>query len=209
MKILIADDHLLVRDGIKRILAAEIPGATFGEAGDTCQAIETALKHNWSLVILDIDMPGRNGMEVLKEIKAQKPAIPVLMLSMYPERQYAMRALRAGAAGYLTKASAPAELICAIKKILDGGRYVSPALAELLAGDLAAPQARPAHEYLSDRELQVLRLIATGKSLKEIAAELFLSENTVGTYRSRALEKMKMSSNTEFIRYAIQTGIVK
>ncbi|MGA2751394.1 MAG: response regulator transcription factor [Verrucomicrobiota bacterium] len=209
MKILIADDHTLVRDGLKRILTAEFRGATFGDAGDTQQAIGAALGQTWDLVILDVNMPGRNGMEVLKEIKAQKPRMPVLILSMYPERQYGARALRAGAAGYLTKASAPVELVAAVKKALAGQRYVGAALAEQLASDLAAPDGRPLHERLSDRELEVFRLIACGKSVKEIASELFLSDNTVSTYRTRSLGKMNMSSNVDLIRYAFEQKLVE
>lgn len=203
MRILIADDHDVVRRGLREMLADEFKDAEFGEASDARQAVSKALLRKWDLLVLDIAMPGRSGLDALKEVKVQRPKLPVLVLSMYPERQYALRALRSGAAGYLTKASASAELVGAVKKILDGGKYVSATLAEQLAGELTAPTRGVPHETLSDREFEVLCLIASGKTVKEIATTLTLSVNTISTHRSRILAKMKMKTSAELTHYAI------
>ena len=210
MRILLADDHAMLRGGLKLMLAQVFTDAEFGEAEDCRQALETALKHPWDFVILDISMPGRGGLDVLKAIRAQRPTLPVLVLSMYAEQQFAVRAFRAGASGYLTKASAGAELLRAINRILAGGRYVSTVLAEQLAAELGSPagDSRP-HERLSDREFEILRRIASGRTVKEIADELALSGNTISTYRARILEKMKLSTNAELTHYAISNKLVE
>jgi len=209
MRILIADDHAVLRQGLQLILAGALKQAEFGEAADSRQTLATVLQHHWDLVILDLSMPGRNGLEALKELKVQRPALPVLVLSMHPEQQFAVRAFRAGAAGYLTKANASAELVRAVERILAGGRYVSASLGEQLASELSEPGRGVLHERLSDREFEILRLIAAGRTVKEIAAELTLSANTISTYRARILEKMKMQTSAELTHYAISNGLVE
>lgn len=208
MKILLADDHAVVRHGLKQILADEFKRATFGEARHAQEALDLVWKENWDVVVLDITMPGRSGLEVLREIKKSRPKLPVLVLSMHPENQFAVRVLKRGAAGYMNKESAPEELVGAIKKVLAGGRYVSHTLAEKLATYLAADTQKPAQELLSDREFQVLRLIASGKMVSEIARELSLSVKTISTYRTRILEKMGLRNNAQLIHYAIQHHLV-
>ena len=208
MKILITDDHAVVRQGLKQILAEEFTKAEFGEATNAQEAIDRVWKENWDVVVLDITMPGRGGLEVLKEIKKSRPKLPVLMLSMHPEDQFAVRMLKIGASGYMTKESAPNELVGAVKKVIAGGRYVSPALAEKMASYLAIDVQTPPHERLSDREFLVLRLIASGKTPTNIARELGLSVKTISTYRMRILEKMSMSNNAEITTYAIQNQLV-
>ena len=209
MRILIADDHAVLRQGLMLILAQAFGQVEFGEAADSRQTVEAVLKEHWDLVILDLSMPGRNGLDALKELKAQRPALPVLVLSMHPEQQYAVRAFRSGAAGYLTKANASAELVKAVERILAGGRYVSAAFGEELASELGSPACALLHEKLSDREFEILRLIASGRTVKEIAAELTLSANTISTYRARILEKMKMRTSAELTHYAISNGLVE
>ncbi len=209
MKILLADDHAVLRSGLKFILAEAFKDATFGEAEDSRQAVERALADSWDLVILDLSMPGRGGLDVLKELRTHCPKTPVLILSMYVERQFAVRAFRAGAAGYLTKASAGAELLRAVKRILEGGRYVSAVLAEQLASELGQVGGGLPHERLSDREFEILRLIALGKTVKEIAEELSLSVSTISTYRMRVLEKMKLRTSAELTHYAINNKLVE
>ena len=209
MRILIADDHAVVRQGLILILTQAFGQAEFGEAADSRQTIEAVLKHHWDLVILDLSMPGRNGLDALKELKTHRPALPVLVLSMHPEQQYAVRAFRLGAAGYITKANASAELVRAVGRILAGGRYVSASLGEQLASELSGPGRGVLHERLSDREFEILRLIASGRTVKEIAAELTLSVNTISTYRARILEKMKMQTSAELTHYAISNGLVE
>ncbi|MCX6879567.1 MAG: response regulator transcription factor [Verrucomicrobia bacterium] len=209
MRILLADDHAILRSGLKLLLAQAYPETEFGEAETCQQALERALSHPWDIVILDISMPGRGGLDVLKEIRAQLPMIPVLILSMFEEPQFAVRAFRAGASGYLTKASAGAELIRAIGRILAGGRYVSSVLAEQLAAVLGDAEGHQLHERLSNREFELLRLIGAGKTVKESAGELCLSVNTVSTYRTRILEKMNMRTNADLTRYAINNKLVE
>lgn len=209
MRILIADDHAVVRHGLKQILADEFKRSVFGEASNAQEALNRVWKEQWDVVVLDITMPGRSGLEVLREIKKSSPKLPVLVLSMHPENQFAVRVLKRGAAGYMTKESAPAELVGAIKKVIAGGRYVSSALAEKLATYLAADNQKPVQELLSDREFQVLRLIASGKIVSDIARELSLSVKTISTYRSRILEKMGMKNNAELMHYAIQHQLVE
>src|SRR6185437_10616865 len=191
MKILLTDDHAVVRHGLKQILADEFKKATFGEARNAQEALNKVWKENWDVVVLDITMPGRSGLEVLREIKKSKPKLPVLVLSMHPEGQFAVRVLKRGASGYMTKESAPEELVGAIKKVLAGGGQ------------------KPPQEKLSDREFQVLRLIASGKIVSEIAQELSLSVKTISTYRSRILEKMGMKNNAELMHYAMQHQLVE
>jgi DNA-binding NarL/FixJ family response regulator len=208
MKILLADDHAVVRHGLKQILTDAFHRATYGEARNAREALDLVWKEDWDVVVLDITMPGRSGLEVLREIKKSKARLPVLVLSMHPENQFAVRVLKCGASGYMTKESAPEELVGAVKKVLAGGRYVSPALAENLAASLSASQRAP-QEKLSDREFQVLRLIASGKMVADIARELSLSVKTISTYRSRVLEKMGMKNNAELMHYAIQHRLVE
>lgn len=208
MKILITDDHAVVRQGLKQILLEEFTRAEFGEATNAQEAIERVWKENWDVVVLDITMPGRSGLEVLKEIKKSRPRLPVLVLSMHPEDQFAVRILKIGAAGYMTKESAPNELVGAVRKVMAGGRYVSPSLAEKMASYLAIDVQTPPHERLSDREFLVLRLIASGKTPTAIARELALSVKTISTYRMRILEKMNMANNAELTHYAIQNQLV-
>jgi len=209
MRILIADDHAVVRQGLKQILAAEFKQAVFGEASTGQQALELAWREHWDVLVLDITMPGQNGLDVLKAIKKTRPRLPVLMLSMHPEDQFAVRMLKIGAAGYMTKESAPAELVGAVKKVISGGRYISPALAEKMAAYLAIDVQTAPHERLSDREFVVLRLIASGKTVSAIAQELSLSVKTVSTYRTRILEKTGMQNSAELTHYAIQNQLVK
>ncbi|MBI5685040.1 MAG: response regulator transcription factor [Verrucomicrobia bacterium] len=209
MKILLADDHEVVRRGLKQMLADEFGKTTFGEAATAAEALDRACKEKWDLLLLDINMPGRSGIDVLREIKAQRPKLPVLVLSMSPEEEYAVRALKKGAAGYLSKQTVSTELIAAVKKVIAGGRYITPSLAEKLAADLEKPAGAEAHDALSDRELQVMKLLATGRSVKEIAGELSLSEKTVFTYRGRLMEKLGLQSNVELARYALKQGLVQ
>jgi DNA-binding NarL/FixJ family response regulator len=208
MKILLCDDHAVVRHGVKQILADEFKKATFGEARNAQEALELVWKQPWDVVVLDITMPGRSGLEVLREIKKHNPRLPVLVLSMHPENQFAVRVLKRGASGYMTKESAPNELVGAIRKVLAGGRYVSPSLAEKLATYVSTDSQKPPQELLSDREFQVLRLIASGKIVSEIARELSLSVKTISTYRTRILEKMGLRNNAELMHYAIQHNLV-
>lgn len=208
MKILIADDHAVVRSGIKQILADAFKRAAFGEASNGQEALEQVWREPWDVVVLDVSMPGRSGLEVLKEIKQSKPTLPVVMLSMHPEDQFAVRLLKAGAAGYMTKESAPAELVGAVRKAMAGGRYVSPALAEKMAEFIGTDVQTLPHERLSDREFLILRLIASGKPVGTIARELGLSVKTVSTYRTRLLQKMGLQNNAELVHYAFQHQLV-
>ena len=203
MKILIVDDHAIFRDGLKRILSDEFKAATFGDASNATEALDRVWKEKWDLVLLDITMHGRTGLDVLKEIRRSASDLPVLILSGHPEEQYAVRVLRAGAAGYLTKESASHELCKAAKKLLGGGKYISASLAEQLAAEIQSPQG-DLHETLSNREYQVMLLIAAGKVPKEIGSELSLSAKTVSTYRSRILEKLKLRNNAEIMRYVME-----
>jgi DNA-binding NarL/FixJ family response regulator len=208
MKILIADDHAVFRRGLKETIGEAFPKVTFGEAQTALEAVEGVRQQNWDIVILDISMPGESGLDILNDLKRLRPKLPILLLSMHPEEQYARRALKAGASGYLTKESVPEELKHAVRKIVAGGRYVSATLAEKLAYDLRSGVDVPVHELLSDREFQVLRMIASGKTVKQIADEIALSVKTVSTYRARILEKTGKSTTAELIRYAIQAQLV-
>ena len=207
-KILIIDDHEIVRDGLKKIVNEQSENITFGEASTAPEALRLVAEQDWDIVVLDLSLGGRNGLEVLKELKQIRPGLPVLILSMHSEEQYARRAFKAGAAGYITKDSPRAELLNAINKVAEGRKYVSGALAEELVIDLERGSDRPPHETLSDREFEVMRLIASGKTVGEIAVLLSLSDNTISTYRARLLEKMKMRTNAELTHYAILNGLV-
>ncbi len=209
IKILVADDHAIVREGLKQILADNSDMVVAGEAVDGQEVLEQVRKEDWDLILLDISMPGRGGIDTLKQLKVEKPKLPVLVLSMYPEDQYAIRALKAGASGYLTKGSAPEELIEAIQKVSQGGRYISKSLAESLAFHVGSNSDKPLQETLSDREYQVMIMIASGKTVSEIAKELSLSVKTISTNRVRALKKMGMKNNAELTFYAIKHGLVK
>jgi DNA-binding NarL/FixJ family response regulator len=207
MRVLIADDHAVVRRGLKQILLDEYGALEVGEAGDAHETLRLAREEPWDIVVLDISMPGRSGLEVLKELKQTRPRLPVLILTTHPEEQYAVRVLKAGAAGYMTKESAPEHLVEAVRKVTAGGRYITPTLADLLVTQITGAEKLP-HENLSDREFQVLRMIASGKTVGQIAEELSLSSNTVSTYRARVLEKMGMKTSAELTYYAISNGLV-
>jgi two-component system invasion response regulator UvrY len=209
IKILIADDHAIVREGLKQIVAEEKDILVAGEAENSEQLMELLNKEKWNLVVLDINMPGKSGLEALKDIKLQYPELPVLILSMFSEDQYGIRAIKAGASGYLKKVSAPTELVTAIRKIVAGGKYINSSLAEKLAEKLGESGKTSLHEKLSDREYQIMCNIALGKSAEEIAQELSLSINTVYTYRNRILEKMSMKSNVELTQYALSNKLVE
>lgn len=208
IRILIADDHPVVRRGLKDTLSETFTQVTFGEATTADETISQVGKQNWDVVILDISMPGKSGLDILDDLHRMRPRMPVLLLSMHPEGQFARRALKSGAAGYLTKDSVPAELTEAIRRVRAGGRYVSSALAEALAFDLRQGADAPVHELLSNREFQVLRMLASGMTVKQIADEVSLSVKTVSTYRARILLKTGKKTTAELIRYALQTHIV-
>jgi len=207
-KILVADDHAIFRRGLKETLRGEFPKASFGEARTADEALECIRQKDWDMVVLDISMPGKTGLEILREARVLRPAMPILILSMYPEEQFARRALKAGASGYLTKESVPEELTEAVRRVLQGGRYVSVGLAERLASDLGRRSDAPLHERLSDREFQVLRMIASGMTVKDIAEKLEVSVKTVSTYRARVLLKTGLRSTADLVRYAVQSGLV-
>ena len=209
IKILIADDHAIVREGLKQILSDTGDLIVAGEATNGQEVLELIRHEEWDLIILDLAMPGRDGLYTLKEVKREKSKIPILVLSIYPEEQYAVRALKAGAAGYLTKESAPEELIAAIRKVSQGGKYIGASLAEKLAFDLEVDTEKPLHERLSDREYQVMLKIASGKTVKEIADEMSFSIKTISTYRVRALSKMGLKNNAAFTYYALKNGLVE
>lgn len=208
MKILIADDHTIVREGIKQIVTSMPQVAAVEEASTGFEVIEKINANHYDVVLLDISMPGKSGLDVLKEIKTNKPKLPVLILSIHSEDQYAKRVLKAGAAGFIPKHTAPEELKKAILKASSGGRYVSNHLAEKLATELGLNNTQALYETLSDREFQVLQKIASGKSLKDIADELFISIKTVSTYRTRILEKLHLNNNAELIKYALENELI-
>lgn len=208
IKVLIGDDHAIVRQGLKQILSEESGMFFCGEAENGNSVLSAIYKENWDVLILDISMPGLSGLDILKEVKKIRPRLPVLILTMHSEEQFALRSLKAGASGYLTKDSAPEELVKAVKKLLDGGKYVNQQLAEILATDIERDTDKPLHDSLSDREYQVMRLIASGKTAKQIADQLALSVKTISTYRARLLEKMNMKTNAELTHYAIQNKLV-
>ena len=206
-RILIVDDFEVVREGVKRIFENQ-SNISFGEAGTAAEALRVVNEQDWDVVILDLSLGHRNGLELLKELRQQRPALPVLILTMHSEEQFARRAFRAGAAGYITKGSPRSELIKAVEKVIRGGKYCSESLAENLIIELERGTDRPPHEALSDREFEVMRLIGSGKTVGEIAALLALSDSTISTYRARILEKMGMKTNAELTHYAIQNKLV-
>jgi DNA-binding NarL/FixJ family response regulator len=207
MRVLIADNQAVVRRGLIHILSEADEELVTGEAASAHEALELAREREWDVVVLDILMPSRGGLDVLKELRRIRPGTPVLVLTAHPEEQYALRVLKAGAAGFMTKECAPAHLAAAVKKVVGGGRYISPAVAELLATSLGGDPKPVRHESLSNREFQVLCMIASGMTVGRIAAELSLSAKTVSTYRARILEKMGMKTNAELTRYAILNNL--
>jgi DNA-binding NarL/FixJ family response regulator len=208
MKVLIADDHSVVREGLKSIVEGRYGKVIFGEAGDGREALELIWKEEWDLVLLDILMPGRDGLEVLREARKERPRTPVLILSGSSELEYGVRALRDGASGYVGKDAPEEEFLTAVAEVLAGKCYVPAALVQRLAREVADPGGKPAQEKLSDREYQVMKMLASGKTVKEVAAELSLSVKTVSTYRTRILEKLGLASNVEIARFAIKAGLV-
>jgi two-component system invasion response regulator UvrY len=208
IKILIADDHPVVRKGLREIIEETSDMEVADEASNGQEVLAKVFRKDFDVVLLDISMPGRSGLDILKELKSQLPKLAVLVLSIHPEEQYAVQVLKAGASGYLTKKSAPEELVTALRKVSTGGKYVSPSLAEKLASALETGIEKPPHETLSAREYEVMRKIALGKTVTEIARELFLSPKTISTYRSRILEKIGIKNNAELIRYAITNRLV-
>jgi two-component system invasion response regulator UvrY len=208
MRILLADDHSIVRRGLKDILTEEYPNATVEQVGDGFELLKQLRNGRWDIVISDLSMPGKNGLETLKQMKSEFPLVPVLILSMYPEDLYAIRVLKAGASGYMTKETATEELIKAVRLILQGRKYITPTVAEKMASNLDHDNERQPHELLSDRELDVMKMIASGKTVSEIAIELSLSVNTISTYRARVLEKMNLKTNSELTYYVISNNLL-
>ena len=208
LRILVADDHEVVRKGLVNVLSEILQPIKIDEAGNGQEAVSKASKTEYDLVVLDMKMPGKSGLDALKELKQHRPKLPVLILSMLPEEQFAIRAIRAGASGYLTKDAAGDELVLAIRKALKGERYISGSLAEILAGDLDGDSEKPPHEILSDREYQVMLMIASGKPVGAIAKELCLSVKTISSYRTNILLKTRMKNNAEITHYAIQNNLV-
>ncbi|HNU92834.1 MAG TPA: response regulator transcription factor [Spirochaetota bacterium] len=208
VSIIIADDHPVVRAGLRQILAESGEIRQIAEASDGQDLLEKLKKTRYDIILLDITMPGRNGLEILKELRILYPSTPVLVLSVHPEEQYALRVIRSGAAGYLTKETAPENLLEAIRRILGGKKYITPEIAEILAASLDGKGDLAPHLRLSDREFETLRMIAQGKSLTEIAGEMFLNVKTISTYRRRILDKMNMKSTAELVNYAVKNGLV-
>jgi two-component system invasion response regulator UvrY len=209
LKILVADDHAIVRQGVRQILADSYDTIVYDEASDGQEALDKALLNDYDLVLLDISMPGKSGLEVLRELGSQKPGLPVLILTMHSEQDYAMRVLKLGASGYITKQSAPEELMTAILRVASGGKYVSPSLAEDMVSYLKIGEEEvQSHSVLSEREHQVMCMIAAGKSVKEISEQMALSKRTIRTYRIRILKKMKVSSDAALIRYVVENRLV-
>lgn len=204
MKVLIADDHSVVRRGLKQILLEGFPTAQIEEVPDAEELIKKVVQQPWDVIISDLSMPGRSGLEALQQIKQINPKLPVLILSIHPEDQYAIRVLKAGASGYLSKDSAPDELVNAVQKVLLGKKYITDSIAEKLASVLDSDSDKAAHETLSDREFTVLKLLAAGKSVSEIAESMYLSVTTVSTYRSRIMAKMNMKNNADLTLYAVE-----
>lgn len=207
LNILIADDHSIFRRGLKDLLSDGLGAVTIGECSNAFDLLQLLKQKKWDVVILDIGMPGTTGTDALIQVKRHRASLPVIMLSMHPEDQYAVRMFKAGANAYLTKASAPEELVVAIKKVLDGGNYVSPSLGEKLVHLFHRGEEQPAHELLSDREFEVMRLLSSGRTVSQIAETMNLGTTTVSTYRARILEKLHLKNNAELMRYAVQQGI--
>ena len=208
LRILIADDHSVVRKGLRQILSDEFPTAEITEVADAEELIKNVMAARWDVVVSDLSMPGRSGMDALQQIKLSCPDLPVLILSIHPEEQYAIRALKSGASGYLSKDTAPDELVKAVKKVLLGKKYISQAIAEKLANTFSPDAAIHEHETLSDREFDVMKLLANGKSVSEIAEMLSLSVTTVSTYRARVMVKMGLRSNSDLTKYAIENKLI-
>jgi two-component system, NarL family, invasion response regulator UvrY len=208
LRVLIADDHEIVRRGLKQILLEEFPFTHIEEASDTTTLVEKAIAGNWDIILSDLAMPGGGGLDAVRQIRQQNITVPVLILSIYPEDQYALRVIKAGAAGYLNKDAAPEELVNAVQRILSGRRHISEAVAELLSLSLHQADEMPLHEFLSEREYRVFKLIAAGKSNTAISEELLIGSTTVSTYRSRILTKMNKKNNAELIQYAIENGLI-
>lgn len=209
IKILIADDHAVVRQGVQYTLRNEFKEVEFGEARNAEEVLDKVMEQTWNLVILDIKMPDKSGLNILEQLKHGYPNLPVFVLSMYPEEQYAMRVLKSGASGYMNKENAPEELARAVRKILSGGVYISPSLSEKLISEFGTDTGRPLHEILSSREFQVMLMLASGKSLTEIGKEIHLSVKTISTYRTRILEKMKMDTNAQLTSYALENRLIE
>lgn len=209
MKIIIADDHAIVREGLKQILSDSLHITSIDDVSDGIELLNKIQKNDYDIIILDISMPGKSGIETLRDIKSIKPNIPVLMLSIHPEEQYAIRVLKAGASGFISKDSAPDELIAAVEKIIGGHKYITPTLAEKLASEISPAKDKPAHEYLSNREFEVFKMIAAGNTITEIANSFNLSVKTISTYRARIYEKMNLSSRAELTQYAIQNKLIE
>ena len=208
IRILIADDHAIVRKGLKQLLLEHYPSATIGEVADAETLINEVVTAKWDVVICDISMPGRSGLDALHQIKQSAPKLPVLIMSMYPEDQYALRVLKAGASGYLSKETIHDDILKAIETVLQGRKFITPAIAEKLADAFDSGAAIKTHENLSDREFDVLKLLASGKSVTEISEQLSLGATTVSTYRSRIMDKMSMRSNADLTRYALENGLI-
>jgi two-component system invasion response regulator UvrY len=209
MRILIADDHAIVRKGIRQLLAEEYPSAMIEEVGDSESLIARTNTENWDVVICDLDMPGRSGLDAMQQIRAMHPKTPVLIMSIYPEEQYARRLLKAGAAGYLSKDAATEDLAKAVRQVLLGRKYISPAVAAIIADDIGQDGTdKPPHESLSNREFEIFKLIASGKSVSEIADKLTLSSATISTHRARILAKMNRRTNAELTRYALDNKLI-
>jgi DNA-binding NarL/FixJ family response regulator len=208
MKVIIADDHSIVRKGLKQILLEEYPFAEVAEASNAEELINLTMSDGWDVVITDLSMPGRSGLDALRQIREAFPKLPVLVLSMHPEDQYAIRVLKAGASGYLNKDTAQDELVQAMRKVLVGKKYISTKVAEQMADAIEGNNDSALHELLSDREFDVLKMLASGKSVSEIAVSLSLSSTTVSTYRARIMEKMKMKSNADLTRYALENKLI-
>jgi DNA-binding NarL/FixJ family response regulator len=209
IRALVADDHAVVRRGLKELLTESREVAVMGEAATAQEVMDQVRRGRWDVVVLDLNLPDRSGLDVLRELKQERPQLPVLILTICSEDQFAIRALRAGASGYLTKESAPEELVDAVRRVVRGGKYISPALAERLALWVGADGERPPHETLSDREFQVFRLLASGRTVSQAAESLHLSVKTVSTYRARLLEKMNMKTNAELTLYAVRNSLVE
>lgn len=208
MRVLLVDDHAIVREGLKRVLASMGDGVQVGEATNAARALHLARKAEWDCALVDIALPGKTGLELLKELRRERPALPVLILSMFPEEQYAVRMLRAGASGYINKEGAPEQLVTAIRAVLHGGKYLSPKMATQIATNVGIESTKPPHETLSDREFTVMRLMASGITPRDIAQQLSLSIKTVSTYRSRILQKLGLQNNAQLIAYAVKNGLV-
>ncbi len=209
LRILIVDDHTIVRDGLRQLLAQQLGTTHFGEAANARDAVAMAEKSDWDIVLLDISLPGQSGLDILKQLRNLRPNAKILILTMHPESQYARRVLKAGAAGYMTKETAASEVVAAVNKVLAGGKYISDSLAEKLACDLERPAEKAPHELLSDREYQVMRMLAMGKTIKEISFDLSHSIKTVSTYRTRILDKLHFKNTADVVRYALEEKLIQ